>query len=36
MDNFADAVEALDYTMDKYLECAVRHNALVDFERKKQ
>lgn len=35
LDNFGDAVRALDYTMDMYFECAVRHNKLIEFERKK-
>lgn len=36
MATFGDAVRALDYTMDQYFECAVMHNKLVEFERRKK
>lgn len=36
LETFGDAVRALDYTMDMYFECAVRHDKLVEFERKKK
>lgn len=35
-ENFGDAIKANDYAIDMYIECAARHNKLVEFERKKQ
>lgn len=34
--NFGETIKALMNTMDLYYECAKRHDALVDYEKRKK